>query len=393
MNGFKFYLPSRIIFEKGVLSRIGEFVSQFGKKCFLMTGKNFARKHGYTDYILEKISNCELQAFLFEEVEPNPTKETVLRALDTFSNKECDVIIAFGGGSVIDAAKVVALVSKIGGRIEDYFFPNLVEKETYPVIAIPTTCGTGSEVTKYSIITDKDTGLKNAIAGDTLIPRVALLDVNTLKHISKEVLSNTSADVFCHAIEAFVNVRHTPFSDLYAQEAIKIAFENVVDAYKGIEHGKECMLYASCLAGMAINFSGSTAVHALGYYLTSKHGIPHGLASALFLLPVLEYEQDSILDRIHELAYAMRLRQTDFEYFINALRQKFHEIGIARFLLDLGVGYEEKERIIKETLLFKRNLDNNPMKLEAKDLKKIVEAAYTGKWKIEEIDNDGSQEN
>jgi alcohol dehydrogenase len=378
MTNFQFYLPTRVVFEKGVLSKIGEFVSQFGKKCLLMTGKNFARKYGYTDSILEKLSDYELQAYLFEEVEPNPTKENVLRALDIFSNNECDVIIAFGGGSVIDAAKVVALISKVGGQIEDHFFPNLVEKETYPVIAIPTTCGTGSEVTKYSIITDKDTGLKKAIVGDTLIPKVALLDVNTLKYIPKEILSNTSADVFCHAIEAFVNVGHTPFSDLYAQEAIKFAFENVIDAYKGIEHGKECMLYASCLAGMAINFSGSTAVHALGYYLTSKHGIPHGLASAVFLVPVLEYEKDSILDRIHELAYAMRLKQTDPEHFIKALRQKFDEIDVASSLLDLGIGYEVNERIITETLLFRRNLDNNPMKLEEKDLTKIVETAYIG---------------
>jgi alcohol dehydrogenase class IV len=129
---------------------------------------------------------------------------------------------------------------------------------------------------------------------------------------------------------------------------------------------------------MAINFSGSTAVHALGYYLTSKHGIPHGLASAVFLVPVLEYEKDSILDRIHELAYAMRLKQTDPEHFIKALRQKFDEIDVASSLLDLGIGYEVKERIITETLLFRRNLDNNPMKLEEKDLTKIVETAYIG---------------
>ncbi len=377
MNGFQFYLPTRIIIEKGALSRIGELASRYGKKCLVMTGRDFARRYGYTETILETLSNLELQTYIFEEVEPNPTKETVLRAADTFSNNKCDLIIAFGGGSVIDAAKVVSLISKVGGRIEDYFFPHVVEKEIYPVIAIPTTCGTGSEANGYAVITDEDTGLKKAI-GNTLFSKIAILDVNNLKYIPKEILSNTSADVFCHAIEVFLNHKHTPFSDLYAKEALKFAFENVVEAYEGNEDGKERMLYASCLAGVAINFSGTTAVHALGYYLTSKHGIPHGLASAVFLLHVLEYEKDIILDRIHKLAYAMKLKQIDPEYFINALRQKFHEIGIAESLLDLGVGHEEKERIVKETLLFKRNLDNNPMKLNEKDLTKIVEAAYTG---------------
>ncbi|WP_287585525.1 iron-containing alcohol dehydrogenase [Candidatus Borrarchaeum sp.] len=377
MNGFKFYLPTRVVFEKGALSRIGEFASRFGKKCLLMTGKNFARKHGYTDDILEKLSNFELRTHLFEEVEPNPTKKTVLKAVDNFLNNECEVIIAFGGGSVIDAAKAVALISKLGGQIEDYFFPNIVEKEIYPVIAIPTTCGTGSEATRYAVITDNDEGLKKTISGDPLVPRIALLDVNNLKHIPKEVFSNTSADTFCHAIESFVNIKYTHLSDLFAKESIKFAFDNVVEAYKGNEDSKEHMLYASLLAGVAINFSGSTAVHALGYYLTSKHGIPHGLASAVFLLPVLEYEKDSISDRIYELAYAMRLKQTDPEYFINALNQKFHEIGIIRSLLDLGIGYGEKENIIRKALLFSRNLDNNPVKLEVKDLTTIVDMAYT----------------
>ena len=376
MNGFQFYLPARIVFEKGALSRIGEFASRFGKKCLLMTGKNFARKHGYTDYILEKLSNFELRTHLFEEVEPNPTKETVSKAVDAFLNNECEVIIAFGGGSVIDAAKAVALISKLGGQIDDYFFPNIVEKEIYPVIAIPTTCGTGSEATKYAVITDNDEGLKKTISGDPLIPRIAILDLNNLKHIPKEVFSNTSADAFCHAIESFVNIKYTHLSDLFAKESIKFAFDNVVEAYEGNEDSKERMLYASLLAGVAINFSGSTVVHALGYYLTSKHGIPHGLASAVFLLPVLEYEKDSISDRINELAYTMRLKQTDPEYFINVLSQIFHEIGVIRSLLDLGIGYEEKEHIITNALLCSRNLDNNPVKLEAKDLATIVEAVY-----------------
>ena len=377
MNNFQFYFPARIVFEKGALSRIGEFASRFGKKCLLMTGKNFARKHGYTDYILEKLSNFELRTHLFEEVEPNTAKETVLKAVDNFLSNECEVIIAFGGGSVIDAAKAVALISKLGGQIEDYFFPNIVEKEIFPVIAIPTTCGTGSEATRYAVITDNDEGLKKTISGDPLVPRIALLDVNNLKHIPKEVFSNTSADTFCHAIESFVNIKYTHLSDLFAKESIKFAFDNVVEAYKGNEDSKEHMLYASLLAGIAINFSGSTAVHALGYYLTSKHGIHHGLASAVFLLPVLEYEKDSISDRIYELAYAMRLKQTDPEYFINALNQKFHEIGIIRSLLDLGIGYREKENIIRKALLFSRNLDNNLVKLEVKDLTTIVDMAYT----------------
>jgi alcohol dehydrogenase class IV len=376
MNGFQFYLPTKIVFEKGALSKIGELANKFGKKCFVMTGRNFARTYGYTNYILEKLSSFELQTHLFEEVEPNPTKETMLKAVDIFLNNECEAIIAFGGGSVIDAAKAVALISKLGGQIEDYFFPNIVEKEIYPVIAIPTTCGTGSEATRYAVITDKEEGLKKTISGYPLIPRIAILDVNNLKHISKEVFSNTSADAICHAIESFVNIKYTHLSDLFAKESIKFAFDNVVEAYKGNEDSKEHMLYASLLAGVAVNFSGSTAVHALGYYLTSKHGIPHGLASAIFLLPVLEYEKNSISDRIYELAHAMRLKQTDPEYFINALSQKFHEIGIARSLLDLGVGYGEKEHIIKKALLFSRNLDNNPVKLEAKDLATIVDMAY-----------------
>ena len=376
MEKFQFYLPTRIFFERGLLARIGDFALSMGKKCFFITMSEFATKYGYTEYILGKLSERELPIYLFDEVESNPSKANIKRATEMFIQGGCDMIVAFGGGSVIDAAKAVSLLSSQGGKIEDYFFPNIVEKEVYPIIAIPTTCGTGSEVTKYSIITDEDTCKKKTIMGDPLIPKMALLDADNLKYITKEIVATTGADVLSHAIEAYLSIKHSPFSDMFASDAAKVAFEHLVQAYNGVEESREQMLYASCLGGAAINFAGTTVAHALGYYVTAKHGIPHGLASAIFLPSVMNYELESARGRIEKLAYTAQFNMTDAQYFIKRFSDILRDIGLPTRLRELGINESEKKTIVQEALSFKRNLENNPILLEEKDLTKIVEDIF-----------------
>jgi len=378
LDKFQFYLPTRIIFEKGCLSRIGEVTSKYGKKCFLMTMGEFATKYGFTEYILEKISERELSVYLYDEVEMNPTEKGVNKITELFVDSGCDVIIAFGGGSVIDAAKAVSLLAKLGGKIGDYYFPNVVDKELYPIIAIPTTCGTGSEVTKYAIITEDGTGKKKTVLGDTLLPRVALLDSNTLKYLTKGIISSTGADVICHCIESFTSNKRSPFSDMFAVESAKVAFECLPKAFNGDEEAKERMLYASCLGGAAINTAGTTAAHALGYYLSSRYHIPHGVATVMFLPHIIDYEIEAIKERIEELSYGSRLN-VPAEQFTMKLSEILNQVGVPKSLEELGIKVDDKDTIVQEGLSFRRNLENNPVKLEEKDLTTIVERAFKGR--------------
>jgi len=375
LESFQYHLPTKIIFGRGNLSKIGEVVSRYGKRVFLITMSDFATTYGYTEYILEKISEKEVPLYLYDEVEVSPTEKGLKKIVDIFLDSGCDLILAFGGGSVIDSAKAVSLVAKLGGNIGDYYYPNVVEKEVYPIIAVPTTCGTGSEVTQYAIITENSSAKKKTILGDSLIPKVALLDAGTLKSLPPGLIASTGSDVLCHAIESFLGKKHTPFSDLYSVEASKVAFENISKAYSGEEGAKERMLYAACLGGAAINSTGTTVAHALGYYLSSKHHIPHGVATIMFLPHILLYEIEDIRPRLEELAHLSGFQKNDAESFIKKLRETLDQIGIAKRVGDLGIKEEEKETIVQEGLSFNRNLENNLVEFDEKDLLEIVEKA------------------
>jgi alcohol dehydrogenase len=372
LESFLYHLPTKIIFGRGGLSKIGEVVSQYGKKVFLITMSDFATKYGFTEYILERISEKEIPLYMYDEVEVSPTEKGLKKILDIFLDSGCDQILAFGGGSVIDSAKAVSLAAKLGGNIGDYYYPNVVEKELFPVIAVPTTCGTGSEVTKYAIITEDSSKKKKTILGDPLIPRVALLDADTLKPMPPSLIASTGSDVLCHAVESFLGKKHSPFSDLYSAEASKVAFENIIKAYGGEEDAKEYMLYAACLGGAAINTTGTTVAHALGYYISSKYNIPHGVATIMFLPHILSYEIEDIRKRLEELALLSGFQQKDAEYFVRKIRETLDQIGIAKKLGDLGIKEEEKSTIVQEGLSFKRNLENNIVELDENDLLEIV---------------------
>ena len=376
LESFQYYLPTKIIFGRGSLSKIGEVVSQYGKRVFLITMSDFATKYGYTEYILEKISEKEISLYLYDEVEVGPTESGLRKVTEIFLDSGCDIILAFGGGSVIDAAKSISLGAKLGGSIADYYYPNVVDKEVYPIIAVPTTCGTGSEVTKYAIITEDSTGKKKAILGDPLIPKVALLDADTLKPLPKNLIASTGCDVLCHAIESFLGKKHTLFSDLYAAETSRVAFGNIIKAYNGEEDAKEHMLYEACMGGAAINTTGTTAAHALGYYLSSKYHIPHGVATIIFLPHILTYEMASIKDRLEELARLSGFNNSDAEYFVKKLYETLGQIGVAKGLGTFGIKEEEKDKIVQEGLSFTRNLENNPVEMNEKDLSEIVQSAF-----------------
>ncbi len=198
------------------------------------------------------------------------------------------------------------------------------------------------------------------------------MDADTLKPLPPSLIASTGSDALCHAVESFLGKKHSPISDLYSAEASKVAFENIVKAYGGEEDAKEHMLYAACLGGAAINTTGTTVAHALGYYLSSKYHIPHGVATIMFLPNILSYEIEDIRKRLEELSLLSGFQQKDAEYFVKKIRGTLDQIGIAKKLGDLGIKEEEKNAIVQEGLSFKRNLENNIVELDEKDLLEIV---------------------
>lgn len=376
---FTYHAPTKIYFGENSIEKLGEEAGRLGSTAlFVATNKaRVAKKTGYYDRIMGMLRDGGLRVYEFVDVLHNPPIENVMDAVELFRDKGVDVIIAFGGGSALDAGKAVAVGLSLGD-VRRYLYPRIVEEEVIPVIAVPTTCGTGSEVTKYSILTDTSTRKKRVLAGPALIPRVAIVDPLTLKTLPSSLVAWTGFDALSHAIEAYMSRASTPITDPIALEAVRMIVDSLPKAYRGSMEAKAKLHLASTMAGIAINTAGTTLIHALGYYLTTHHNVHHGLANAIYMPFVLNYNLRIMREeRVKRLLQAFN---TDtVEDLMRKLCRLMDETGIPASIRDVGVGEEEVRLIVSETLSYKRNLENNPVAVDERVVEEIVKAAYRGR--------------
>ena len=371
---FTFHSPTKILFGRGSLQELGEQVKRLGGKALLVTGRRFARRYGYIDRLTSLMEAAGVKVALFDRVEPNPSFETVEEGASTARKTGVDVVVGFGGGSALDAAKAIALLCVQGGRARDYVYPYVVEEPVLPIVAIPTTCGTGSEVTKFSVLTDVKAKRKTVVAGGPLIPKVAILDPEVLRHLPRDLTVYTALDAFSHAIEAYWSKASQPISDLFALESMKILLKDLEKAAQDVE-ARDVLHYASLLAGLAINQAGTTVVHAMGYYLTTYHDVHHGLSNAVFLPVAVRLNASAIPDKVSRLADYLGLEYESVEAAARLIEESLagleDRLGVPRRLGELGVDRSEVEVFVKETLSYRRNIENNPRELTEDDVRSL----------------------
>jgi len=377
-----FYMPTKVIFKRGSLNEVGRETRSLGKRVLLVTGRRFARQYGYLDRLSKLMEKEGLVVHIYDKVEPNPSFETVNRGAEYAREHNVDVIVAFGGGSAIDAAKGIAVLCTQGGKIEDYVYPNMVEGEVLPVVAIPTTCGTGSEVTRYAVLTDIKRKKKLTVVGYPIIPKIALLDPLVLRHLPSELTAYTALDALSHALEAYWSKSSQPISDLVALESIKVIIKNIEAGYKDPEK-RDALHYASLLAGIAINAAGTTMIHGVGYYLTAYHNIHHGLANAMFLPFAFKFNSPVIKEKVMRLAQYLEIKASNYEEaanrFFKLLCRLEDAVGIPKSLRDIGISESEIDDIVKDALTYERNMKNNPRPIDYESLREIVLEAYSGR--------------
>lgn len=375
MKPFTFHLPTRIVFGRGSLSRLGNEAARLGERCLLVTGRSFARRSGYLDTMVEILEGSGLTVTVFDHVEPNPSTEVVYRGAEEGRRNGCNLVIAFGGGSAIDAAKGISFLLKSHARLEESFAPNEVG-EALPIIAVPTTCGTGSEVTRYAVITSVLKKRKEVLLGTPLTPSVALADANLLNSLSRELVAYTGFDALSHALEAYLSKESTSFSDFFALQATRIILENIDDAVGGKPEARENMLYASMLAGIAINCAGTVAVHGMGYYLTNHHDVHHGLANGVLLPHVLRFELERNLSRLEDVAVKLGLENG--RSLVEKIEEAADKTGIPRNLVELGIKPSELDAMVADALSYARNMDKHPSPLTSNEVRKIYVRALRG---------------
>ncbi len=293
MQNFQFYLPTKVYFGQKVLENVGRETKILGEKALIVTGKTSARRTGLLQRVERSLRRAEVETFIFEGVEANPSVETINRGTKLAKAKKCEVIVGLGGGSPLDAAKGIAILSANPGVLVDYFGRNRIKRKPLPVIAIPTTAGAGSEVTPYAVFTHRENRSiqKKIIADSSLFPRIVLADPELTLSLPASITADAGIDAFSHALESYLSNRSYPLSDILASEAIKLLFNYLPEAMLNPKdiNIRSPILYASLLAGMAIAQTGTILVHAMSYRLTTDLGLSHGKACALLLPSVCEF--------------------------------------------------------------------------------------------------------
>lgn len=302
----KFVIPE-FVFGFDAINLTGKYAQNFGAKRVLVVTDPGIIKHGWTEKVSSVLKNSHIPYAIYSNITENPKDYEVMQGVDYYFDEGCDVIVAVGGGSVIDCAKGIAIVSSNDGDIKDFEGVDKVTKPMPPLICIPTTAGSSADVSQFAIITDPKRNLKFAIISKTIIPDVALIDPITTTTMDKELTAYTGLDALCHAFEAFASVAHSPITDLHALYSIKLIFEtlpNSIDNPEDLSYRYNMML-ASLSAGLSFSNASLGLVHAMAHALGGLLNMPHGCCNAHLLPIIVKYNFDSIPHRFKQIAQTL----------------------------------------------------------------------------------------
>lgn len=353
---YGFYIPTVTLMGVGAYKQIGEQVKVLGgKKPFICTDKGIV-KAGIIDQLVDVIKkDAKVECVVFDETIPNPTDDNVHTGLKLFKDKGCDMIISVGGGSSHDCGKGIGILATNGGKIHDYEGVDKSKKAMPPFIAVNTTAGTASEMTRFCIITDTSRKVKMAIVDWKTTPNVAINDPLLMAGMPPSLTAATGMDALAHAVEAYVSTIATPVTDACALKAIELIFQNLRAAVAngGDMKARDNMAYAEYLAGMAFNNASLGHVHAMAHQLGGFYDLPHGVCNAILLPHVERFNMIAKVDRFVEMAKAMGepieglSKRQAAEKALEAIKTLSGDIGIPKGLKELGVK-EEDLRVMAE---------------------------------------------
>jgi len=378
----QFYLPTKIITGLGCFSRIAEVVRGYGEKTLLVCGRRSLRHSGVLDRAVNALSEVGIHTTVYDAVEGEPTLDMVQAAVDWARQEQVEMVIGIGGGSAMDVGKAAAALCTQEGKVEEYHRGRSLIGPGLPYTSVPTTAGTGSEVTNNAVLTDLERGIKKSIRGAHLFAAVALVDPLLTVSLPPEATASSGADALCQAIESFVAIGAQPPSDGLAGQAIRLVGRSLVRAYgQGSDiDARSDMLYGSLLAGMAMTNTRLGGAHGVASPLGLGYHIPHGIVCGLLLPHVMEYSLEHGVAKYAEVARLLNVDTQGMssreaaQQAIVAVRRILDTIGMPSHLSGFGVKRGDLAGIIDQALP-SANLKNNPRPLGAEDLQVILEQA------------------
>lgn len=319
-----FYMPTKVIMGVGCIEQNKALFKTLGKKAMLVTGAKSAKLNGSQQDVIKALESLEIAYIIYDKVMSNPTIDCAYEGAKLAKEESVDFVIAIGGGSPMDAAKAIALLAAQEVATEDLFSGNYQDK-VLPMVHIPTTAGTGSEVTQYAILTNDKAKTKTSIATPFIFPKIAFCDPSYMMALGKTTTINTAIDALSHAVEGMLSVRATSLTDALAAESIRA----ITSCYQALKQGKlnleqrGILLYASSLAGIVIAHTGTTAVHSMGYSLTYFRDIDHGRANGLLMTNFFRFVAKTKPELINKVLKEIDLKDIDaFEKWIDELLGK-----------------------------------------------------------------------
>jgi alcohol dehydrogenase class IV len=357
----RIYLPVDIYFGENAIAQSGDNIFNLGHKPMIVTGRQSAKVCGAEEDITKLLERLDREFVIYNEVTENPEIETINQGIKYFIESQCDYVIGIGGGSPLDAAKAIALGA--ANHIEgDQLFDTKLHEKCYPIVAIPTTSGTGSEVTQYSVLTDTKANKKAGFTSPLIFPIVAFVDPKYTISLSQKVTRDTAIDALSHLLEGLYSNRRNPLIFPMIYDGVKLIVHNLKDLLLHPSDIKlrEKIMKASLYGGIVIAHSGTTLQHSIGYPLTTEFGLSHGLANGVVMKYIMELYYPAIKDELDELFLHLGMSKEDFYKWLDSLD----------FSFDMKIHDDFIENKILEVVQ-SRNMANNPFTVSTTQIKNI----------------------
>lgn len=373
---FKYFLPVNIEFGSGKVAKAGELTKPYGKKALIVTGHSSAKKSGLYDKVKDSLKAEGIDSVLFDKVAQNPLTTTAAEGAAFAKDNGCDVVVAIGGGSIMDCAKAIAFLAVNDGDVSDYIFGKKASDTALPIILIPTTCGTGSEGNGIAVLTNPDNGDKKSLRCNAIVAKVSIVDPECMMTMPKHVLASVGFDALCHNMEAYTSKIAQPFTDALSLYAVDLIAHNLVDVYKGTgsKDSLEKITLASTIGGMVINITGVTLAHGMEHPASGLKDIVHGKGLAALTPTIIEASYQGAPEKFAKLAKLFGGEKA--EDLAGKVRELLEDIELTCTLSDLGI--EEKdipwmaENCMKVSA---HSIANNPVVFSQEEIAEIYKKA------------------
>ncbi len=375
---FTFNNPVNILFGSGKINLVGEECKKFGKNALIVTGANSTKKSGLLQKVQDLLAKENITSFVADNIPQNPTTDAVMLAAKLARENNCDMVIGLGGGSSLDAAKAIAFMAKHEGHVSEYILAKRTTNGAcLPVIAVPTTCGTGSEADCFAVLNDTATNDKRTLRQMITLPQVSIVDPDLMRSMPESVLRSVMFDAFCHNLEGYISRHASPVSEMFSLKGVELFAENMPKLLNDLNDKAawDAICLASTFGGFSLQSAGCIAVHGIEHPVSGLRNVIHGKGLAAVIIPVLEQTIACCPKRFAVLSKI--LGGNNENDFLDQVEKIRNMLGLNDRLQDLGVLEHDLPWLAKNALeVSKTLLSNHPLSYTEQEILAMYKKAF-----------------